>query len=71
MICINSHVLANEMSDDKRFKKSFTPALHEVQNLVGDGLFTVLHLCIWLKLSVTDNVFQAFGDEANWGVART
>ncbi|PBK73968.1 cytochrome P450 [Armillaria solidipes] len=40
LICINSHALANEISDDKRFKKSFTPALYEVRNLVGDGLFT-------------------------------
>ncbi|SJK98069.1 related to bifunctional P-450:NADPH-P450 reductase [Armillaria ostoyae] len=42
MISINSHALANEVSDDKRFMKSFTPALYEVRNLVGDGLFTAL-----------------------------
>ncbi|KAG7449852.1 fatty acid hydroxylase [Guyanagaster necrorhizus] len=40
MICVNSHALANEISDDKRFKKSFAPALYQVRNLVGDGLFT-------------------------------
>ncbi|KAK0481963.1 fatty acid hydroxylase [Armillaria luteobubalina] len=42
MISINSHALANEVSDDKRFVKSFTPAMHEVRNLIGDGLFTAL-----------------------------
>ncbi|KAK0194657.1 fatty acid hydroxylase [Armillaria mellea] len=42
MISVNSHALANEVSDDKRFIKSFTPALYEVRNLVGDGLFTAL-----------------------------
>ncbi|KAK0195936.1 fatty acid hydroxylase [Armillaria mellea] len=40
LICVNSHALANEISDDKRFKKSSSPALYEVRNLVGDGLFT-------------------------------
>ncbi|KAK0212347.1 fatty acid hydroxylase [Desarmillaria ectypa] len=40
MTCINSHALANEISDEKRFKKNFTPALYEVRNLIGDGLFT-------------------------------
>ncbi|KAK0459209.1 fatty acid hydroxylase [Desarmillaria tabescens] len=40
IICINSHALANEISDEKRFKKSLAPSLYEVRNLVGDGLFT-------------------------------
>ncbi|KAK0494970.1 fatty acid hydroxylase [Armillaria luteobubalina] len=40
LTCINSHALANEISDDKKFKKSSSPALYEVRNLVGDGLFT-------------------------------
>ncbi len=56
MISINSHALANEVSDDKRFVKSFTPSLYEVRNLIGDGLFTVMRPCTWLKLSVTDDI---------------
>ncbi len=70
MISINSHALANEVSDDKRFVKSFTPSLYEVRNLIGDGLFTVMRPCTWLKLSVTDDIFQALGDESNWSIAR-
>ncbi|KAJ7447839.1 fatty acid hydroxylase [Mycena latifolia] len=40
LICVNSYELANEVSDDTRFKKRVTGGLMEVRNLVGDGLFT-------------------------------
>lgn len=70
MISVNSHALANEVSDDKRFIKSFTPALYEVRNLVGDGLFTVMGFYNLLELPVTDYIWQALGNESNWGVAR-
>ncbi|KAJ7674373.1 cytochrome P450 [Mycena rosella] len=40
LVCVSSYELANEVSDDTRFKKRVTGGLMEVRNLVGDALFT-------------------------------
>ncbi|KAJ6600950.1 fatty acid hydroxylase [Mycena vulgaris] len=40
LVCVSSYALANEVSDDTRFKKRVAGGLMEVRNLVGDGLFT-------------------------------
>jgi cytochrome P450/NADPH-cytochrome P450 reductase len=42
-IVITSHALCNELSDDTRFHKGIAPALKQVRNLAGDGLFTAFH----------------------------
>ncbi|KAF5387254.1 hypothetical protein D9757_006892 [Collybiopsis confluens] len=39
-IFLNSQELANEVSNDTRFRKSVGASLKEVRHLVGDGLFT-------------------------------
>ncbi|KAJ7234012.1 cytochrome P450 [Mycena haematopus] len=43
IISINSYALANEISDEKRFKKQVAAGLLEVRNLAGDGLFTAFN----------------------------
>ncbi|KAJ7870739.1 fatty acid hydroxylase [Mycena olivaceomarginata] len=43
IISINSYALANEVSDEKRFKKQVAGGLLEVRNLVGDGLFSAFN----------------------------
>jgi cytochrome P450/NADPH-cytochrome P450 reductase len=40
LVILCSYELVSEVSDEKRFKKSVSPVLREVGNLVGDGLFT-------------------------------
>lgn len=50
MNVITSHRLVNEVCDEKRFKKSISAALHQVRNLVGDGLFTVRKRLLGLLL---------------------
>jgi cytochrome P450 / NADPH-cytochrome P450 reductase len=38
---MTTYALVNEVSDEKRFKKTIRASLNQVRNLVGDGLFTV------------------------------
>jgi cytochrome P450/NADPH-cytochrome P450 reductase len=38
---MTTYALVNEVSDEKRFKKTIGASLNQVRNLVGDGLFTV------------------------------
>ncbi|KAJ7027601.1 fatty acid hydroxylase [Mycena alexandri] len=40
VVSVNSYALANELSDEKRFKKEVAGGLREVRNLAGDGLFS-------------------------------
>ncbi|KAJ6566478.1 cytochrome P450, partial [Mycena capillaripes] len=40
IVNVNSYALANEVSDEKRFKKQVAGGLLEVRNLAGSGLFT-------------------------------
>ncbi|KAJ7128256.1 fatty acid hydroxylase [Mycena filopes] len=40
VVSVNSYELANELSDDTRFKKQVAGGLREVRNLAGDGLFS-------------------------------
>jgi hypothetical protein len=41
VVSVSSYALVNEVSDDTRFQKRVSGGLHQVRNLVGDGLFTV------------------------------
>ncbi|KAJ7772252.1 fatty acid hydroxylase [Mycena metata] len=44
VVSVNSYALANELSDEKRFKKEVAGGLREVRNLAGDGLFSANRL---------------------------
>jgi cytochrome P450/NADPH-cytochrome P450 reductase len=39
-IFVANHAIANELCDEKRFRKSVTGALEQVRNAAKDGLFT-------------------------------
>ncbi|KAJ7910393.1 fatty acid hydroxylase [Mycena leptocephala] len=43
IISVNSYALANEVSDETRFKKQVAGGLYEVRNLAGDGLFSAFN----------------------------
>ena len=68
MVCVSSYALANEVSDDTRFKKRVSGGLMEVRNLTGDGLFTVRSHRVPRDTYLT--LAQAQDDEPNWGIAR-
>ncbi|KAJ7794087.1 fatty acid hydroxylase [Mycena olivaceomarginata] len=40
VVSVSSYALVNEVSDETRFQKRVSGGLHQVRNLVGDGLFT-------------------------------